>query len=80
MWQVFCLDLSRHFFGVFKTIMRNLKISVELRLQDVPKVLLLPLLYKSVLQSRIKLVKQIIETEVVSFNLIYYFHTCCAIF
>ena len=30
--------------------------------------------------STIELVKQIIETVVVSFNLIYYFHTCCAIF
>ena len=28
----------------------------------------------------IELVKQIIETKVVSFNLIHYFHTCCAIF
>ena len=30
--------------------------------------------------STIELTKQIIETEVVSFNLIYYFHTFCAIF
>ena len=30
--------------------------------------------------STIELVKQIIETDVVSFNVIYYFHTCCAIF
>ena len=30
MWQVFCLDLSRDFFGVFKTIICNLKIGVVL--------------------------------------------------
>ena len=30
--------------------------------------------------STIELVKQIIETDVVYFNLIYYFHTFCAIF
>ena len=30
--------------------------------------------------STTELVKQIIETEVVSFNLIHYFHTCCANF
>ena len=30
--------------------------------------------------STIELVKQIIGTKVVSFNLIHYFHTCCAIF
>lgn len=29
-WQVFCLDLSRDFFGVFKTIICNLKIGVVL--------------------------------------------------
>ena len=30
MWQVFCLDLSRDFFGVFKTIICNLKIGIVL--------------------------------------------------
>ena len=30
--------------------------------------------------STIELIKQIIEAKVVSFNLIHYFHTCCAIF
>ena len=38
------------------------------------------LYFLSLYFSTIELVKQIIETEVVSFNLIYYFHTCCAIF
>ena len=39
-----------------------------------------PLLYKSVRFSTIGLGKEIILTKVVSFNIIYYFHTCCAIF
>ena len=38
-----------------------------------------PLLYKSVF-STIELLKQMIEAKVVSFNLIHYFYTCCAIF
>ena len=39
-----------------------------------------PLLYKSLYYSTIGLGKQIISTKVVSFNIIHYFHTCCAIF
>ena len=38
------------------------------------------LYFISLYSSTIGLGKQIISTEVVSFNIIHYFHTCCAIF
>ena len=38
------------------------------------------LYFKSLYFSMIELGKQIIATKVVSFNIIHYFHTCCAIF
>ena len=38
------------------------------------------LFFISLYFSTIELGKQIISTKVVSFNIIHYFHTCCAIF
>ena len=49
-------------------------------LQGVPKVRCYALYFIRLYFSTIELVKQIIEAKVVSFNLIHYFHTCCAIF